>query len=44
MSDLRRRTEIRAPEAGTVHQLAVHTVGGVITPAEPNQRQGGEIP
>jgi HlyD family secretion protein len=30
-----RRVEIRAPASGVVHQLAVHTVGGVITPAEP---------
>lgn len=29
------RVEIRAPISGHVHQLAVHTVGGVITPAEP---------
>lgn len=29
------RVEIRAPSTGFVHQLAVHTVGGVITPAEP---------
>jgi HlyD family secretion protein len=29
-----RRTEIRAPQAGIVHQLAVHTVGGVISPGE----------
>lgn len=29
------RVEIRAPISGYVHQLAVHTVGGVITPAEP---------
>ncbi|HEV7336274.1 MAG TPA: HlyD family type I secretion periplasmic adaptor subunit [Bosea sp. (in: a-proteobacteria)] len=29
------RIEIRSPSAGFVHQLAVHTVGGVITPAEP---------
>lgn len=28
------RTEIRAPQAGTVHQLAIHTVGGVITAGE----------
>lgn len=28
------RTEIRAPIAGTVNELNVHTVGGVITPAE----------
>lgn len=29
------RVDIRAPSAGHVHQLAVHTVGGVISPAEP---------
>lgn len=29
------RVEIRAPISGYVHQLAVHTVGGVISPAEP---------
>lgn len=29
------RVEIRAPIAGIVHELSVHTVGGVITPAEP---------
>ena len=29
------RTEIRAPQEGVVHQLAVHTVGGVINPGEP---------
>lgn len=28
------RTDIRAPIAGTVNELAVHTIGGVITPAE----------
>jgi HlyD family secretion protein len=28
------RTTIRAPVTGTVHQLAVHTVGGVVAPAE----------
>jgi HlyD family secretion protein len=33
--DQLKRIELRAPIAGTVHQLAVHTVGGVITPAEP---------
>jgi HlyD family secretion protein len=33
--DQMRRVEIRSPSAGFVHQLAVHTVGGVITPAEP---------
>ena len=30
-----KRVEVRAPSAGFVHQLAVHTIGGVITPAEP---------
>jgi HlyD family secretion protein len=29
--DLLKRVDIRAPQDGTVHQLAVHTVGGVIT-------------
>jgi HlyD family secretion protein len=29
------RVELRAPQAGIVHQLAVHTVGGVITASEP---------
>jgi HlyD family secretion protein len=29
-----RRAEIRAPQSGIVHQLAVHTVGGVIGPGE----------
>jgi HlyD family secretion protein len=33
--DQLRRTDIRAPQAGTVFQLAVHTVGGVITAGEP---------
>lgn len=33
--DSLRRVEVRAPQAGTVHQLAAHTVGGVINPAEP---------
>jgi HlyD family type I secretion membrane fusion protein len=28
------RTDIRAPISGTVNELAVHTIGGVITPAE----------
>jgi HlyD family secretion protein len=30
--DLLKRVDIRAPQNGRVHQLAVHTVGGVITP------------
>lgn len=33
--DQLKRTEIRAPQSGTVLQLAVHTVGGVVTPSEP---------
>ena len=33
--DLLKRIDIRAPQDGTVHQVAVHTVGGVINPAEP---------
>jgi len=28
------RTHIRAPRAGLVHELAVHTVGGVVAPGE----------
>jgi hemolysin D len=30
-----RLSELRAPVAGTVQQLAVHTTGGVVTPAQP---------
>jgi HlyD family secretion protein len=33
--DQLKRVDIRAPQAGLVHQMAVHTVGGVVTPAEP---------
>lgn len=33
--DQLRRVEIRAPEDGIVHQLAVHTVGGVVSNSEP---------
>ncbi|HEY8579988.1 MAG TPA: HlyD family type I secretion periplasmic adaptor subunit [Beijerinckiaceae bacterium] len=33
--DQLKRVNLRSPVAGFVHQLAVHTVGGVITPAEP---------
>jgi HlyD family secretion protein len=29
------RIDIRAPQSGRVHQLSVHTVGGVIQPGEP---------
>ncbi|WP_256125351.1 HlyD family type I secretion periplasmic adaptor subunit [Photorhabdus luminescens] len=28
-------TSLKAPVAGTVQQLAIHTVGGVVTPAQP---------
>ena len=33
--DLLKRTDIRSPQDGVVHQLEVHTVGGVISPGEP---------
>jgi membrane fusion protein, type I secretion system len=33
--DALKRVDLRAPAAGYVHQLAVHTVGGVLTAAEP---------
>lgn len=32
--DQLRRIDIRAPQSGIVHQLSVHTVGGVVTPTE----------
>lgn len=32
--DQLKRIEIRSPQAGVVHQLEVHTVGGVISPGE----------
>jgi HlyD family secretion protein len=32
--DQLRRVDIRSPQTGWVHELAVHTVGGVITPSE----------
>jgi membrane fusion protein, type I secretion system len=32
--DQLKRIDIRAPQDGVVHQLAVHTVGGVVPPAE----------
>src|SRR3954451_9165858 len=32
--DQLKRVDIRAPQDGFVHQLAVHTVGGVVTPGE----------
>ena len=33
--DQLKRIDIRAPQAGVVHQLSVHTIGGVITQSEP---------
>jgi len=33
--DQLKRVDIRAPQTGAVHQLAVHTVGGVINAGEP---------
>jgi HlyD family secretion protein len=30
-----KRTEIRAPQSGTIHQLAVHTLGGFVAAGEP---------
>jgi len=32
--DQMQRVEIRSPQTGIVHQLAVHTVGGVVNPSE----------
>ena len=32
--DLLKRVDLRAPTNGIVHQLSVHTIGGVITPGE----------
>lgn len=32
--DQLRRVDLKAPTSGTVHQLAVHTVGGVVGPGE----------
>jgi HlyD family secretion protein len=33
-NDQLRRIEVRAPVAGLVHELAVHTIGGVVAPGE----------
>jgi HlyD family secretion protein len=33
--DQLKRVELRAPQDGVVHQLAVHTIGGVVTAGEP---------
>lgn len=32
--DMLKRVELRAPQSGVIHELAVHTVGGVIAPGE----------
>ncbi len=34
IKDKLHRVDIRAPQKGIVHELSVHTVGGVVTPAE----------
>lgn len=34
ISDRLSRTEIRAPISGTVNELNIHTIGGVVTPAQ----------
>jgi HlyD family secretion protein len=33
--DQLKRVEMRAPQDGTVHQMTVHTVGGLVVPSEP---------
>jgi HlyD family secretion protein len=33
--DQLKKIDIRSPATGTVHELAMHTVGGVVNPAEP---------
>ena len=33
--DQLKRVDLRAPQSGYVHQLAIHTVGGVVSPGEP---------
>ena len=33
--DQLKRVDIRAPQKGTVHELALHTVGGVVAPGDP---------
>jgi membrane fusion protein, type I secretion system len=33
--DQLKRIDIRAPQDGVVHQLAVHTIGGVVNPTDP---------
>lgn len=34
-SDRLKRMVLVAPQSGVVHELAVHTIGGIVTPAEP---------
>ncbi len=33
--DLLKRIDLRSPQDGTVHQMSVHTVGGLVVPTEP---------
>jgi HlyD family secretion protein len=33
--DQLKRVDMRAPQSGTVHQMTVHTIGGLVTPSEP---------
>ena len=33
--DQLKRVDLRSPQDGTVHQMSVHTVGGLVTPSEP---------
>ncbi|WP_082317030.1 HlyD family type I secretion periplasmic adaptor subunit [Methylobacterium sp. ARG-1] len=33
--DQLKRIDLRAPQDGVVHQMSVHTVGGLVTPSEP---------
>ena len=33
--DQLKRVDLRAPQDGVVHQMSVHTVGGLVTPTEP---------
>lgn len=33
--DQLKRIDLRAPQDGTVHQMSVHTVGGLVVPSEP---------
>ncbi len=33
--DQLKRIDLRAPQAGVVHQMSVHTVGGLVVPSEP---------